>query len=296
MNKRWVFFSGLFVLGIVVGIVIMTISDNVKHGQWPADVTDTGDSLGDLSGVGAGISQQPVAAFSPGVENDVVPVQSLEDKVARLEARVLELEQKLDSRPEDSAKNQVDTQAVTLANTEASAANFRSNQLNRMLTTQSLVKAGISEEIAADIVRRRNEIELGKLELVDRASREGYAGTPRYARELSALMAEKISLREELGDASYDRYLYVNRQPNRVKATSVMLGSAAELAGMKGGDIILTYGDLRVFEWGELKQATSEGELGEYVSVDILRNGQLMSLWVPRGPLGVRLGSARVEP
>ena len=62
------------------------------------------------------------------------------------------------------------------------------------------------------------------------------------------------------------------------------------------GDIVLNYAQETMFDWNELKSATSEGELGEYVNVNVLRDGETVSLWVPRGPLGVRLGSARVEP
>ena len=65
---------------------------------------------------------------------------------------------------------------------------------------------------------------------------------------------------------------------------------------MRDGDLILSYGDQQLFDWGELKAATTEGERGEYVNVTIMRNGELMNLWVPRGPLGVRLGSMRVKP
>jgi membrane-associated protease RseP (regulator of RpoE activity) len=120
--------------------------------------------------------------------------------------------------------------------------------------------------------------------------------TARFRREYDELANEEMSLREELGDDDFDRYLFANGRPNRVKAITVMIGSAAEQAGMKDGDFILTYDEARIFEWGELKDATTEGELGEYVTVDIMRDGQLSSLWVPRGPLGVRLGMTRVAP
>ncbi len=51
-----------------------------------------------------------------------------------------------------------------------------------------------------------------------------------------------------------------------------------------------------MFTWQELKDATSEGQLGEYVSISIYRNGEVYSFSVPRGPLGVQLGSTRLEP
>ena len=75
-----------------------------------------------------------------------------------------------------------------------------------------------------------------------------------------------------------------------------MMGSPAEMSGMNDGDMILNYDDKRMFSWSELQDATSRGERGEYVNVTVLRNGQLVNLWVPRGPLGIRLGTARVKP
>ncbi len=75
-----------------------------------------------------------------------------------------------------------------------------------------------------------------------------------------------------------------------------MLGSAAEQAGIQKGDIVLSYNDNRMFTWQELKGATSEGQLGEYVTLSIYRNGQVYSFSVPRGPLGTQLGAARLEP
>jgi S1-C subfamily serine protease len=75
-----------------------------------------------------------------------------------------------------------------------------------------------------------------------------------------------------------------------------MLESAAEQAGILSGDIVLSYDGRRMFLWQELKEATAEGQLGEYVSISIYRNGEIFSFSVPRGPLGVQLGATRLEP
>lgn len=276
MDKRLITIFGLFALGILVGIAIM----NARDDEQPSPVTRTGNVLLD-----ADISPLPTSTPQvPGGNAYFGHIQTLEDKVADLEARVAELEQATASQSETSAE------------APHSRVNARANRLNRLLTIKSLVKAGLSEDMAADMVRRKNNIELRKLELRDRAAREGYLGSKRYMDELSTLLAEETSLREDLGDDAYDRYLFANGQTNRVRVTSVMVGSSAELAGMKDGDLILTYGQSRIFEGLELKNATSEGELGEYVNVDISRDGQQMSLWVPRGALGVRLGATRIKP
>ena len=75
-----------------------------------------------------------------------------------------------------------------------------------------------------------------------------------------------------------------------------MLGSAAEQAGIKKDDIVLSYDNERMFTWDELKAKTSEGQLGDYVTISVYRNGEIFSFSVPRGPLGTQLGATRMSP
>jgi hypothetical protein len=46
----------------------------------------------------------------------------------------------------------------------------------------------------------------------------------------------------------------------------------------------------------ELKQATTEGRAGERVAVDVWRDGARVRLWLPRGPLGIRMRQTRSPP
>jgi C-terminal processing protease CtpA/Prc len=166
----------------------------------------------------------------------------------------------------------------------------------RLFNLDNLIKGGIDPSLAEDIIRRKNSVELKRLELQDRATRENYRDTDKYYDELEEINLQEVNLREELGDERYDDYLYNSKQNNRVKIVSVMLGSAAELAGIQKSDIVLSYDNNQMFTWRELKNATTEGELGEYVSISIIRNGQIYSYSVPRGPLGVQLGATRLQP
>ncbi len=177
-------------------------------------------------------------------------------------------------------------------------ATYRSTSaLNRRLySLENLIKGGIDPVFAENIVRRKNSIELKRLKLQDRATRGGYLNSQRYYDELDTINSQHVKLRDELGDDSYDEYLYNSRQNNRIKITSVMLGSSAEQAGIEKGDIVLSYDNQRMFSWQELKAKTAEGQLGEYVSISILRNGEVFSFSVPRGPLGTQLGSTRLAP
>lgn len=273
---------GLFSLGVLVGINVFDKNDDEL-----IEVIEPASPPASAAYNDAIVSQSPdetSQTINSDTEHNASYVQSIEEKITDLEARIERLEQASSSSTNDKHK------------TEPSIFESRLNRMNNLQTTDSLLKAGISEAVATDIVRRRNEVELQKLELRDKASRENYINTSRYVRELNTLNEKQVSLRDELGDEAYDLYLYANGQANRVKVLSVMQGSAAEEAGIKDADVVVSYAQQRLFEWVELKNATSEGELGEYVTIDVLRSGQLMSLWVPRGPLGVRLGSARVAP
>ena len=173
---------------------------------------------------------------------------------------------------------------------------FTSALTQRLYNLDNLIRGGIDPSLAEDIVRRKNSIELKRLALQDLATRDNYLNTPRYFDELSEINKLDVTLREELGDQRYDEYLFNSKQNNRVKIISVMLGSEAEQAGIKKGDIVLSYDNQRIFSWRELKAKTAEGQLGEYVSISVYRNAEVFSFSVPRGPLGTQLGATRLAP
>lgn len=173
---------------------------------------------------------------------------------------------------------------------------YASALTQRLYNLDNLIRGGIDPSLAEDIVRRKNSIELQRLALQDRATREAYLNTKRYYDELAEINKQDVSLRKELGDERYDEYLFNSKQNNRIRISSVMLGSAAEQAGIQKGDIILSYNNNRLFTWQELKDATAEGRLGEYVSISVYRNGAIFSFSVPRGPLGMQLGATRLQP
>ena len=160
----------------------------------------------------------------------------------------------------------------------------------------ALVKAGWSEEDAAALVQRQGQRSLERLDLRDSAQREGWLGTDRYREEIARLDAGAVPLREELGDAAYDRYLYATGEDNRVRVDSIIPGSVAELAGLQPGDLIESYAGQALFGYADLRDATAGGERGELVRVQVQRNGRTLDLNLSRGPLGVQLDSARAEP
>jgi len=215
------------------------------------------------------------------LENEI---SSVKQQLQKMNLTLQELTKTSDANPVISHPEEINRNRIASALTQ------------RLYSLDNLIRGGIDSSLAEDIVRRKNSIELKRLALQDRATRDGYLNTQRYFDELVEINEQDITLREELGDVRYDEYLFNSKQNNRIRISSVMLGSAAEQVGIQKGDIVLSYNNNRVFNWQELKDATSEGKLGEYVSISIYRNGEIYSFSVPRGPLGVQLGAARLEP
>jgi C-terminal processing protease CtpA/Prc len=286
MNKQFIFVTALFALGVAAGAAYIYSRDDDSAMQ-----QSTESEM--LPALPVPTAQNPMAdAFALATDSDAERILLLEQQVRYLNERIEQLEQTMTA----AAEQQPSGDYGALAGNITSAVDTPVSRQNPMLTMDNLIKAGIDSALAADIVRRKNEYDLKLLELRDRAAREGYLGSGQYQRELNALMTQHVELRDEIGDDAYDQYLYATGQHNRVKIASVMMGSPAEQAGLKTGDMILGYNDRPMFSWNELQGATTQGERGEYVNVSVIRNGQLMNLWVPRGPLGVRLGTVRVRP
>jgi membrane-associated protease RseP (regulator of RpoE activity) len=222
---------------------------------------------------------------------DINRLSNLENEISIIKQQL----QKMDLTLQDIMSS-TGTAPATSRTVSINRNRFSSGYNRQLYNIDNLIRGGIDPGFAEDIVRRKNSIELKRLELQDRATRDNYLNTQRYYDELDGINSQDINLREELGDEQYDEYLYNSKQNNRIKIASVMLGSAGEQAGIKNGDIVLSYNNQRMFTWQELKDATAEGQLGEYVSISIYRNGEVYSFSVPRGPLGVQLGAARLKP
>jgi len=160
----------------------------------------------------------------------------------------------------------------------------------------ALLDAGFAPYEVAEIRGRVEAIELERLYLRDRALREGWSGTPRFRQAYRALGEQEEALRQEFGEDRYDWLLYASGRSNRVRVTSVLAGSPAGEAGVEAGDRIVSYGGARLFDVSELRDATTGGRAGESVELEVRRGDETVRLFVPRGPLGVRLDETRERP
>jgi len=161
---------------------------------------------------------------------------------------------------------------------------------------ESLNATGMSDDEADKLLRRMSQQEYQRLELQNNISRNQGTASNTYREQLRELNKNKISLRSELGDDAYDKYLFASQQSNRVKISSVMAGSPAESSGFESNDIILSYNDQKILNWADIRRVTLEGDIGSYATINILRNGESMSLMVPRGTLGVQLEPVQLDP
>jgi hypothetical protein len=175
---------------------------------------------------------------------------------------------------------------------ESEPALSRSERRRRSRTPEGrielLVDAGFLPSQAEWITQREQELQMEALQSRFDAERNG---------EDIDWMADRTmasdKLREELGDADYERYLEANDRSTSVAVSSVIESSPAQTAGLMPGDQIIRYDGQRVFSMTDLTRQTMDGEPGQTVVVDVMRNGNLMQVVMPRGPVGITGGRRR---
>ena len=103
-------------------------------------------------------------------------------------------------------------------------------------------------------------------------------------------------LRDEVGDDAYDRMLYTLGRANRVVVRDVIQHSPAAQYGLQGGDKIIEYDGQRIFTSQELSSLVTQGSPGVMTLVRVRRENDIHDVYLPRGPLGIRMTAARVMP
>jgi len=146
------------------------------------------------------------------------------------------------------------------------------------------VERGFTPDEAASITRAELEADLVKIQ-------DQYARLKLQKRENQLLANRHLPsnnvLRNKFGDDFYERYLDAKGLPTSVSISAVIPGSPGQSAGLQPGDQIRSYAGSRVFNMAELSNLTVDGKEGEVVLLDVTRNGELVQLTIPRGPIGV---------
>ena len=238
----------------------------------------------------------PAARIEPGALEQIMARLDAEHKArTQLQAQIARLENELNAlRRELHASTEMPAEAMPTSDPMPEHDPGAFAQANS--PEQLLAELGVSPAVAQDIKRRTDKLDMDRLTLRDRAAREGWLGEQKYFEELAKFEGNVQTLRTELGDDTYDKFLYSMGQTNRVRVESVIEGSPAAAASVNANDTILAYAGKRIFSPDELRQATTEGVAGEMVTVTVWRDGTAMELLVPRGPLGVKLDVMRERP
>ena len=150
---------------------------------------------------------------------------------------------------------------------------------------ERLIEAGFLPSQAAIIAHRESELQMESLRTRYEAERSGDM-EDFYRNRTSS----NTTLREELGDADFERYLIANNRSTSITVSSVIESSPAQSAGLQPGDEIVSYDGERVFNMSDLTRRTMDGAAGQNVVVDIMRNGNPMQIVMPRGPVGISGG------
>ena len=146
------------------------------------------------------------------------------------------------------------------------------------------VAAGFAPDRAQWLLQREEELEMEAL-------RARYDARQAGARdeEIADMTVSRL-MREELGDADYERYLAGQGRPTSVSVREVLTNSPAREAGLLPGDEILVYDGNRIFEMNELSTLTQASKPGSTVVLEVERDGQRLQFYVDGGPLGISGG------
>ena len=236
---------------------------------------------------------------------------SSQDQISQLNELTQQLQQEIIAR--QALQKQVSVMSSTLAALSADERNTASpdkqgtplNPLptvsegttgNAWFNKQALIDAGMGSIEAEQLKNQYEELELEKLYLRDTAVREGWARGNRYRTKLQELDQKSDGIKQELSEEVYDAYLFAAGQSNRVAVQSVLSGSTANKAGFEPGDQIIRYNGQRIYNWRDLREATTQGDVSETIPIEIERDGQRTQYYVQRGPLGIRMTSVSIAP
>lgn len=180
--------------------------------------------------------------------------------------------------PEDPLEERVAAPPVPSETEAPRRENWEQRERERLLA------AGWTEPEIEEVQSINSSVRLRMLEEGHLATRELRQKYPEVARMLQ--LDRRNPLRESLGDERYASYLEASGRPSAVRVRSLIPGSAGESVGLREGDMIRSYAGERVFGFIDIERATYEGEYGEPVTIEVVRDGATYFLTIPRGPIG----------
>jgi len=264
-------------IGIAIGVYMQTDSDT------PELVTAQNNTAIPAIPVATDSSTSDIAELNRLLQEEINARRSLEQKLDALSLQVSEFK-----RNSQYQSNDLSTQNDNEQSLDSKPDSGGFNQ-------QALLDSGMSSSQAGELKDFFEHQELQQLYLRDRSVREGW-DRQKYRDEIQALNDEEDALKSRLGESAYDAYLYASGQPNRVEVSSVLATAPAGVVGIQSGDHILRYNNQRIYSGFELHQATTGGNAGDSVAVEVERDGKILEFYIVRGPLGIRMNSISVAP
>jgi len=274
-------------------LVVAVLAAGVAAAYWLAATTSAVNAPVVSGGAAAATPSELPARLTDlerELKTEIEQRAALEQRVGELSAELDELHAATSPRPGRSrnakATDSTDAQAAT--DTPAADAllglgrRFRGPPTGEQRLAQ-LVNAGFSPDRAEWIEKRTSELTMQAMQ-AQYAQRRGENVDP------AQLRSPDETLREELGDADYERYLTSQGRPTKIAVYNVLTSSPAEKAGLQAGDQIVSYGGQRVFDVRDLNDLTLQGTPGQPVAIEVQRNQQTVQLVIPRGPIGISGG------
>jgi hypothetical protein len=270
----------------VITAIIVSSAAAFAAASWiyRADSRQDFDSAQEVAAFDSGLSvEERIAAIEQAVSDERQARQWLQEEVLYLTEELA-----LQSGGDDPAPQpDVDIEQPAEDSPSARREDYR-RRYSEEGRIEALIEAGFLPGQASLIVRREAELQMDALQARYDAERSG--DPVDYYRNRNA---GTDALREELGDADYERYLEANNRSTSISISSVIDSSPAQAAGLRSGDEIVRYDGERVFSMTDLTQQAIEGVPGQNVAVDIVRNGVPMQVVMPRGPVGISGGRRR---
>ena len=270
--------------GIGVGVMLgqqSATSESVPVAAGQAEAANAGDSAASRDTAAPAVVLD-LTELQRSQQDEIRARRALEKKLDHLVRRVAEMGAAMEASPgtvaaDDAATN--DSEVTGQA----------------WFDEQALIEGGMDSAQASQLKAYFEQLEMERLYLRDQAAREGW-DRARLRDEFRQLDDKEESLRDQLGESAYDAYLYASGQSNRIAVTSVLASAQAGQAGIEAGDHILRYDNQRVYNWRDLRTATTSGDISDVVEVEVDRDGETLQFYLARGPLGIRMDSLSVAP
>ena len=213
---------------------------------------------------------------------------ALEDTLAML----FEELDTMDGGDERAAAEQDTRQVRQAASEQQARSRDRSNWMQQYNQNRiaRMVEGGFTEEEARSLIEKESAARYEAMRAAWEAERSGEPLDP-----LASWNDPQRILRDSIGDDAYERYLTTQGQPTSVEITQVLSNSPGASVGLEPGDRIARYNGERVFSISDLRTLTMQGNPGEDVVVEVERNGVLMQLTLPAGPIGITGTGARTR-